>query len=112
MDDKRLQLFKQLSLITLSEELLLCMDVPSCVLHLLGFIVVHCQATHEMQDTARHTTVSTSSQKLTGKRGGGGNAKGLLGFFLNPFFVGVFQYDSGTPKHALELKKKRSESFF
>ena len=30
--------------------------------------------------------------------------KGLLGFFINQVFVGVFQYDSGTPKHALELK--------
>ena len=29
----------------------------------------------------------------------------LLGFFINHVFVGVFQYDSGTPKHALELKK-------
>ena len=32
--------------------------------------------------------------------------KELLGFFINQVFVGVFQYDSGTPKHALELKKK------
>ena len=31
--------------------------------------------------------------------------KELLGFFINHVFVGVFQYDSGTPKHALELKK-------
>ena len=31
--------------------------------------------------------------------------KELLGFFINDFFVGVFQCDSGTPKHALELKK-------
>ena len=31
--------------------------------------------------------------------------KELLGFFKNHVFVGVFQYDSGTPKHALELKK-------
>ena len=30
----------------------------------------------------------------------------LLGFFINHVFVGVFQYDSGTPKHALELKKR------
>ena len=29
----------------------------------------------------------------------------LLGFFINHVFVGVFHYDSGTPKHALELKK-------
>ena len=29
----------------------------------------------------------------------------LLGFFINHVFVGVFQYDSGTPKRALELKK-------
>ena len=28
-----------------------------------------------------------------------------LGFFINHVFVVVFQYDSGTPKHALELKK-------
>ena len=32
--------------------------------------------------------------------------KELLGFFINQVFVGVFQYDSGTPKHALELKKR------
>ena len=32
--------------------------------------------------------------------------KELLGFFINHVFVGVFQYESGTPKHALELKKK------
>ena len=25
--------------------------------------------------------------------------------FINHIFVGVFQYVSGTPKHALELKK-------
>ena len=31
--------------------------------------------------------------------------KELLGFFINHVFVGVFQYDSETPKHALELKK-------
>ena len=31
--------------------------------------------------------------------------KELLGFFINHVFVGVFQFDSGTPKHALELKK-------
>ena len=31
--------------------------------------------------------------------------RGLLGFFINHVFVGVFQYDSGTPKHALELKR-------
>ena len=36
-----------------------------------------------------------------GGRGGGG-VKELLGFFINH----VFQYDSGTPKHALELKKR------
>ena len=35
---------------------------------------------------------------------GGGQKKALLGFFINHVFVGVFQYDSGTPKHALELK--------
>ena len=35
--------------------------------------------------------------------GGGGDVKELLGFFINQVFVGVFQYDSGTPKHALEL---------
>ena len=31
--------------------------------------------------------------------------KELLSFFTNHVFVGVFQYDSGTPKHALKLKK-------
>ena len=31
--------------------------------------------------------------------------KELLGFFMNKVYVGVFQYDSGTSKHALELKK-------
>ena len=31
--------------------------------------------------------------------------KELLSFFTNYVFVGVFQYDSGTTKHALELKK-------
>ena len=36
--------------------------------------------------------------------------KELLSFFTNYVFVGVFQYDSGTPKHALELKK-RSDFF-
>ena len=33
-----------------------------------------------------------------------GDVKELLGFFINYVFVGVFQYDSGTPKHVLELK--------
>ena len=33
--------------------------------------------------------------------GGGGDVKELLGFFINHAFVGVFLYDSGTPKHAL-----------
>ena len=33
--------------------------------------------------------------------------KELLGFFINHVFVGVFKYNSGTPKHALELKKKK-----
>ena len=28
----------------------------------------------------------------------------LLGFFINHVFIGVFQYDSGPPKHALELR--------
>ena len=36
--------------------------------------------------------------------GVGGGVNELLGFFINHVFVGVFQYDSGTPKHALELK--------
>ena len=31
--------------------------------------------------------------------------KELLGLFINHVFVRVFQYGSGTPKHALELKK-------
>ena len=30
--------------------------------------------------------------------------KELLGFFINHVFVGVFQYDFGPPKHALELR--------
>ena len=38
-------------------------------------------------------------------RGVGGDVKELLGFFINHVFVGVFQYDSGTPKHDLELKQ-------
>ena len=33
--------------------------------------------------------------------------KGLRGFFMNQVFVGVFQYDSGPPKHALELQRSR-----
>ena len=36
--------------------------------------------------------------------GGGGDVKELLGFFINHAFVRVFQGDSGTPKHALELE--------
>ena len=41
-------------------------------------------------------------------RGGGvgGGVKELLGFFINHVFIGVFQFDSSTPKHALKLKKK------
>ena len=31
--------------------------------------------------------------------------KELLGFFMNQVFVGVFQYDCGTPKRAVELTK-------
>ena len=34
----------------------------------------------------------------------GGNMKELIGFFINNVFVGVFQYDFGPPKHALELR--------
>ena len=34
----------------------------------------------------------------------GGDVEELLGFFIKNVFVGVFQYDSGTPKHVLELK--------
>ena len=45
-----------------------------------------------------------SSLLLLGGRGVGGDVKELLGFFINYVFVGVFQYDSGTPKHVLELK--------
>ena len=44
---------------------------------------------------------------LRGEGGVGGDVKELLGFFISHYFVGVFQYDSGTPKHALELKKKK-----
>ena len=40
---------------------------------------------------------------LRGEGGVGGDVKELLGFFINQVLVGVFQYDSGTPKHALEL---------
>jgi len=40
---------------------------------------------------------------LRGEGGVGRDVKELLGFFINQVFVGVFQYDSGTPKHALEL---------
>ena len=28
----------------------------------------------------------------------------LLGFFINHVFVGLFHYDFGPPKHALELR--------
>ena len=50
---------------------------------------------------------------LRGMGGGvGGGVNELLGFFINHVFVGVFQYDSGTPKHALELKKKTHLIFF
>ena len=49
------------------------------------------------------------SFNCTGKIGG--DVKELPGFFTNHAFVGVFQYDSGTPKYALELKK-RSQNFW
>ena len=32
--------------------------------------------------------------------------KELLSFFINQVFVGVFQYDSGTPKHGFGIEKK------
>ena len=51
-----------------------------------------------------------SSLLLLGGRGVCGDVKKLLGFFINYVFVGEFQYDSGNPKHALELKK--SLNFF
>ena len=51
-----------------------------------------------------------SSLLLLKGGGGGTDVKELLGFFINDVFVGVFQYDSGTPKHALELN--RSLIFF
>ena len=35
----------------------------------------------------------------------GGDVKELLSFFIDHVFVEVFQYDSGTPKHALKLKE-------
>ena len=43
---------------------------------------------------------------LVNKRGGvGGDVIELLGFSINTFVVvGMFQYDFGPPKHALELK--------
>ena len=45
-----------------------------------------------------------SSLLLLGGEGGvGGDVKELLGFFINQVFVGVFQYDSGAPKHALKF---------
>ena len=50
------------------------------------------------------------SFNCTGKIGG--DVKELPGFFTNHAFVGVFQYDSGTPKYALELKKKKSLNLF
>ena len=40
-----------------------------------------------------------------GGGGVGGDVKELLGFFTTHVVVGVYQYDSGTLKHALELKK-------
>ena len=43
------------------------------------------------------------SFNCTGKIGG--DVKELPGFFTNHAFVGVFQYDSGTPKYALEFLK-------
>ena len=47
----------------------------------------------------------TFQQSFTTKGGGvGGDVKELLSFFINQFFVGVFQYDFGPPKHALELR--------
>ena len=37
-------------------------------------------------------------------RGAARDVKELQGFFINHVFVGVFQYDFGPPKHALELR--------
>ena len=39
------------------------------------------------------------------RRGGRRRYEKLLGFFINHAFDGVLQHDSGTPKHAFELKK-------
>ena len=50
-----------------------------------------------------------------GAGGVGGNVKKKTqGFFINNVFVGVFQYDPGPPKHALELRDyvKYMFSFF
>ena len=49
-------------------------------------------------------TLSSRPQKFSSL---GQNPKKIRLFtILNHVFVGVFQYDSETPKHALELKKK------
>ena len=46
---------------------------------------------------------------LNGGVGVGGDVKELIGFFINHVFVGVFQYDFGPPKHALELRDYEEE---
>ena len=49
---------------------------------------------------------------LNGGVGVGGDVKELIGFFINHVFVGVFQYDFGPPKHALELRDYVKYMFF
>ena len=61
---------------------------------------------HNFREGFQKKNVPFSSLLLL--RGGGevgGDVKKLLGFFINHAFDGVLQYDSGTPKHALELKE-------
>ena len=58
---------------------------------------------YEVSSRGQKKNVPFSSLLLL--RGGvGGDVKELLGFFINHVFIGVFQYDSGPPKHALELR--------
>ena len=57
-----------------------------------------------VREGVQKKNVPFSSLLLLRGGGVGGDVKELLGFFINHVFIGVFQYDSGPPKHALELR--------
>ena len=82
-----------------------CVGISANVSPSVEVELCYSELKREVREGVQKNYFFSSLLLLLGGRGVGRDVKELLGFFINQVFVGVFQYDSETPKHALELCK-------